>query len=165
MSERKIVQVCAVVRDIQKSMEKYWKILGIGPWDVYTFSSETVRDFTVRGQLVKQPFKFMLALATLGDIQFELIQPVQNCVLYERFLEENGEGIHHIKEKISDEKIEETLKQYKRKGIGVIQSGKFDEDVFYYLDTEPALGILYELGNCGKIRTPERRYPPDRKAK
>ncbi|MBA7632085.1 hypothetical protein ES703_39627 [subsurface metagenome] len=161
MSKREIVQLCIAVRDIEKSMERYWKVLGIGPWDVYTFSQETVRDFTLHGQPVKQPFKFMLALATFGNIQFELIQPVEGPTLYESFLKEKGEGFHHIKEKVNDDDIEEVLEKFKQKGIEVIQSGKFDEDVFYYLNTEPTLGIIYEIGNCGKIRAPERRYPPD----
>jgi len=160
MSERKIVQICMVVRDLQKSMEHYWKILGIGPWDVHTFSPETVREFTLYGQPVKQPFKFGLAVAMVGEIQFELIQPVEGPTIYESFLQEKGEGLHHIKEKVEDDKIERTLEEFKEKGIDIIQSGKFDGDVFYYLDTEPTLGILYEIGNCGKVREPERRYPP-----
>ena len=54
---------------------------------------------------------------------------------------------------------------YKRQGIKVIQGGKYDEDEFYYLDTEPELGILYEIGNNGRIREPERTYPPKAKIK
>jgi len=161
MSKREIVQLCVVVKDIDRSMEKYWNTLGIGPWDVYTFSQETVRDFTLHGQPLTQPFKFMLALATFGQIQFELIQPVEGPSLYESFLKEKGEGIHHIKEKVNDDEIEETVEKFKQKGIEVIQSGKFDEDIFYYFDTKPTLGILYEIGNCGKIPAPDRRYPPD----
>lgn len=162
MSERKVMQICAVVRDIQKSMEEYWKILGIGPWNVYTFSPETIREFTLHGQPVKHSFEFIVATAWVGEIQFELVQPVKGPTIYESFLKEKGEGFHHIKEKVDDDEIEETLKKFKEKGINVIQSGKFDEDVFYYLNTEPTLGILYEIGNCGKVRTPEKRYPPER---
>jgi len=156
------MQICAVVRDIQKSMEGYWKILGIGPWNVYTFSPETIREFTLHGQPVKHSFEFIVATAWVGEIQFELVQPVKGPTIYESFLKEKGEGFPHIKEKVDDDEIEETLKKFKEKGINVIQSGKFDEDVFYYLNTEPTLGILYEIGNCGKVRTPEKRYPPER---
>ena len=162
MSERKVMQICAVVRDIQKSMEEYWKILGIGPWNVYTFSPETIREFTLHGQPVKHSFEFIVATAWVGEIQFELVQPAKGPTICESFLKEKGEGFHHIKEKVDDDEIEETLKKFKEKGINVIQSGKFDEDVFYYLNTEPTLGILYEIGNCGKVRTPEKRYPPER---
>ena len=41
----------------------------------------------------------------------------------------------------------------------VVQSGKFDEDEFHYLNTEPVFGIVIEIGNGGRIRPPERRYP------
>jgi len=164
MSKREIVQICIVVRDIDRSMEKYWNTLGIGPWDVYTLSPQTVKEFTLHGNPVKD-FEFRLALAMLGDMQWELIQPVKNVPIYEDFLREKGEGIHHIKEKVNDDDLEEILEKFKQKGIGVTVSGKFDEDVFIYLDTEPTLGMIYEIGNCGKIRAPERRYPPDRERK
>ena len=160
MSKRKVVQICIVVRDIDRSMEKYWNTLGIGPWDVYTFSSETVKEFTLHGKPVED-FKYKIALAMLGDMQWELIQPIKNVPIYEDFLREKGEGIHHIKEKVNDDDIEEILEKFKQKGIEVTVSGKFDEDVFIYLDTEPTLGMIYEIGNCGKIRAPERRYPPN----
>jgi len=162
MSKREIVQICIVVIDLDKSMEKYWKILCIGPWDVYTFNQETVRDFAVEGVLVDD-FEYKLAVAMLGEIQFELIQPVRNVPIYENFLREKGEIVHHIKEKVEDDEIEETVEKFKKKGVGVTVSGKFGEDVFLYLDTEPTLGIIYEIGNCGKIPAPERRYPPEAK--
>jgi len=39
MSGRKIVQLSVVVRDIEKAMERYWKILGIGPLGRLYFQS------------------------------------------------------------------------------------------------------------------------------
>jgi catechol 2,3-dioxygenase-like lactoylglutathione lyase family enzyme len=33
------------------------------------------------------------------------------------------------------------------------------KDEFYYLDTEPTLGILLEIGNNGNVGPPGRRYP------
>jgi len=41
----------------------------------------------------------------------------------------------------------------------VIQSGRIDEDEHYYLDTQKDFGYIIELGNAGKIRPAERRYP------
>jgi len=160
VKERKIVQIGILVRDLQKSMERYWETLGIGPWDVYTFSSDTVREFTLYGQSVEAPFKFMIALAKFGGVQFELLQPVEGKTVYDSFLEERGEGLHHIKEKVADGEIEQTLEKYKQKGINVIQSGKCGPDAFYYLNTESRLGIIYEIGNDGEIGPPDRRYPP-----
>jgi len=50
------------------------------------------------------------------------------------------------------------------KGIGVTQTGKFEADFHYYLDTEPKLNFIYELGNCPKLElTPDKfwTYPPE----
>ena len=160
--KRKIIQIGILVKDLQKSMERFWETLGIGPWDIYTFGSDTVRDFTFYGQPVKEPFAFKIALAKFGDIQFELMQLLKGPNIYERFLKEKGEGFHHIKEKVADEDMEETLEKFRQKGLEVIQSGKCGTDVFCYLNTEPSLGIIYELGNDGEVGPPERRYPPDK---
>jgi methylmalonyl-CoA/ethylmalonyl-CoA epimerase len=85
------------------------------------------------------------------------MQPLSGESVHTYFLEKKGEGIHHIKEWVDD--CVETIEEYQKKGISVIQSGKYDEDEFYYLDTEPEIGVLYEIGNNGRIREPERTFP------
>ena len=152
---RKIIQIAHVVKDIEKSMKKYHEILAIGPWSVYTFAPPALRECTFMGK--PSDATWALSLAWVGDIQFELMQPLSGESVYTHFLEKKGEGIHHIKEWVDD--CAAAIEVYRKKGIGVIQSGKYDEDEFYYLDTEPQLGILYELGNCGEIRSPERTIP------
>ncbi len=159
MGKQGIVQVCVVVNDLQKAMEKYWETLHIGPWKVYTLSPEILDELTYYGEVVKEPYKFFMAVAMVGNVQFELIQPVEGPLIYTKFLEEKGETYHHVKILVDDKDIEKTLKMYKDKGIDVIQSGRFDNDAFYYLDTEPILGITVEIGICGKVRPPERWYP------
>lgn len=158
MDKRKIAQIAIVVKDIDKAMENYWKSWQIGPWEVHTFEPGKIKEYTVNGKIVED-YEYIIAITRVGDMQLELIQPVKGPNVYWDFLEKKGEGIHHIKEKIDDEKIPEVLEGYAKKGIKVVQSGRFDEDVFYYLDTEDLLGFLLEVGNDGKIRKPERVYP------
>jgi methylmalonyl-CoA/ethylmalonyl-CoA epimerase len=153
--ERKIIQVAQVVKDIDRTMKKYYEILNIGPWEVYTFAPPVLRECTFMGK--PSNATWVLALAWVGDTQFELMQPLSGESVYTRFLAKKGEGIHHIKEWVDD--CAAAVEEYRTKGISVIQSGKYDEDEFYYLDTESELGILYEIGNNGKIRAPERTYP------
>jgi 4-hydroxyphenylpyruvate dioxygenase-like putative hemolysin len=152
---RKIIQIAHVVKDIEKSMMKYHEILDIGPWSVYTFAPPALRECTFMGK--SSDATWVLSLAWVGDIQFELMQPLSGESVYTHFLDKKGEGIHHIKEWVDD--CAAAIEEYRKKGIEVIQSGKYDEDEFYYLNTEPQLGILYELGNCGEIRSPERMVP------
>ena len=160
MNERRIVQICMVVQDINRSMRKYWEIFNVGPWDVYTFSPHTLSEFKMRGKSVED-FEYKLALANFGDIQLELIQPVRNVPIYEDFLREKGESIHHIKEIVDEKDIEARVEEFKQRGIEVTVSGKFGQDIFLYLDIEPTLGMIYEIGNCGTIPPPERKYPPE----
>ncbi len=56
-----------------------------------------------------------------------------------------------MKERIHDESTDAVLQEYRDKGIGVLQTGQFDVDFHYYLNTEPKLDFIYELGNCPKL--------------
>jgi len=158
--KRKVVQVGILVKDLQSSVEKCWNVWRIGPWDIHTLNSRTVREFTVWSKPINE-FEYKVAVTRVGDIQIELMQPIRGPNIYWEFLEKKGEGLHHIKEKVEDDRINGALKEFKEKGIDVIQSGRFGEDVFYYLDTESILGFILEIGNDGKVPPPERCYPPN----
>jgi methylmalonyl-CoA/ethylmalonyl-CoA epimerase len=155
---RRIIQVGIVVNDLQKSMEKYFSLWGIGPWEIHIFNSSTLKEFKVKGKLIDD-FEYLLAACWVGDFQIELMQPVKGPNIYWDFLKQNGEGIHHLKEYVEDSEIDKVLKEYEKKGILVIQSGKYDDDVFYYLNTKSDLGFLLEIGNNGKVREPLSWYP------
>jgi hypothetical protein len=151
---RKIFQIAFVTRDLERTMKAWIETLGVGPWRVAAFTEDTVRDFIVHGAPVGEPFKFLIAISWMGDTELELIQPVYGPTIYTKFLDEKGEGLHHIKERIGDEAIDGVLADYRSKGIGVMQSGRFFADFHHYLDTESTLGFIYELGNCPWIDVP-----------
>ena len=65
--------------------------------------------------------------------------------------------MHHVKLYYAD--CAKAVADFERRGYPVTQSGKFDEDWHAYLDTEKDFGYVIELGNAGKIRPAERRYP------
>lgn len=155
-----IRQIALVVEDVNVAMEQYWTVLGIGPWDVRHFTPQTVRDFFVDGQRVEEDFDFICAVTWVGHVEFELIQPIKGPNIYWDFLRRRGPGLHHIKDVMPDAELPAVLKSFADKGIRVMQTGWIDGDVHYYLDTESALGLVYELGNGGPIGPPPRRYPP-----
>jgi methylmalonyl-CoA/ethylmalonyl-CoA epimerase len=154
-------QAALVVRDVDAAMECWWSLLGVGPWDVRHFTHETVRDFHVEGERVEEPFEFICAVCWVGDVELELIQPIEGPNIYWRHLEEHGEGLHHIKDVMPDEEIPAVLERFATHGCTVIQTGWIDDDVHYYLDTKKHLGMVYEIGNGGPIGPPLRRYPAE----
>jgi methylmalonyl-CoA/ethylmalonyl-CoA epimerase len=155
MGERKIIQVGIVVEDMDRALRQYSEVFNAGPWDIYEFGPPDMREPTYYGK--PSEWSALLALTWVGDRHVELIKPIKGPNIYFDFIERHGYGIHHIKEWVED--CQQTIAEYKKKGIEVIQSGKYDDDEFYYLDTESTLGILLEIGNNGNIRPPHRRYP------
>jgi methylmalonyl-CoA/ethylmalonyl-CoA epimerase len=161
---RRIYQIAFVTRDLERSMQAWIDDLAIGPWTVLTFTEQTVKNLKVDGRLVTEPFEFRIAISWIGEMQLELIQPVHGPTIYQAFLDRKGEGLHHIKERIADADTEEVLAAYRAKGIAVTQTGQFETDFHYYLDTEPRLDFIYELGNCPILDLPPElftTYPPE----
>lgn len=155
---RKINQIAIVTPDLEQSMKAWVENLGIGPWIVVTVTENTLEYLKINEVKTDEPFKFLIAVAQVGDIQFEMIQPVYGPTIFEKFVQEKGEGLHHIKEKIATENIDSVISSYKRKGISVIQDGKLGDDLHFYLDTQQSLGFLYEIGNSPELDLPPEMY-------
>jgi hypothetical protein len=149
------MQVAYVVRDLDAAMKRHWEVFGIGPWDIYTFEPGKVRDYTYRGKPATH--SCLIAVTWSGDTQLEMMQPLTGYSIYDEHLDKHGEGLHHIKLFYAD--CARAVADFTRRGYPVIQSGRFDEDEHCYLDTEKDFGFVIELGNAGKIRAAERRYP------
>jgi hypothetical protein len=157
MTERKIIQIGVVVRDLERAVKQYYEVYGAGPWDIYTYAPPEMLNGTYRGK--PSDWSSRIAFAWVGDRQLELIQPLKGPNIYSDFIERHGEGLHHLKEWVED--CDRVIDEYRKKGIFVIQSGEFDGSKFYYLDTEPYLGTTLEIVKSGgvKHREPDQRYP------
>jgi hypothetical protein len=47
-----VLQVGMLVRNLRKSMETCWTLLGVGPRKIYTYGSPGLRETTLRGESV-----------------------------------------------------------------------------------------------------------------
>jgi catechol 2,3-dioxygenase-like lactoylglutathione lyase family enzyme len=156
---KQVFQVCVVVKDIEKSVERYWKIFGIGPWQIHTFGPPDLFDTTFHGK--PEPYSMKIAAAQIGNIQWELIQPLSGRSSYQEFLDERGEGLHHIAVVVED--FDKTVAACEKHGIGTVMTGRFRESAYAYLDTGPALGFITEILKMPpgfEMPTPDAVYPP-----
>lgn len=84
-----------VVRDIEKAIA-HFEALGIGP---FKFDDEH-RTFDIRfkGELHGQPAEWTTRIsnALMGDVELELLEPVEGNQALLETLEAQGEGLHHI---------------------------------------------------------------------
>jgi hypothetical protein len=164
MSEPKITvgdvsQVGIVVKDLRKAVKSFWETLGIGPWYIYTYAPPLLREPMVRGKPVAYSMK--VAFANAGSVMMELIEPLRGPSIYKEFVAEKGEGLHHVHSR--HENVRAVLQAFQEMGIAVLMSGKYGTGEFYYLDTEPVLGIIYEIVKKKPVISrvaPEATYPP-----
>ena len=141
---KKITQVSIVVRNIDEVVKLYSDVYGMCPWNIYNFGPDTVDNMTVRGKNID--YKMKIALYNAGNIDLELIEPLDNKSLYSEFLEQKGEGLHHIAYFVEDYK--KTLEFFQKRGINNIQSGVWlGKGIYIYLDSGKELKHIAEIDN------------------
>lgn len=152
------LQVAVVVRDIEASMRTFADEYGIGPWQVYEFNPETVSDLEVEGRPADTAWR--LAVAMLGNVQWELIEPLDDRSIYAEHLEKHGPGLHHVAMS-SPKPYEETKAAIEAKGRRVIQSGFYNGVSFAYMSTDEDLGVITEIFDWpeGTTQEPDATYP------
>ena len=130
-----------VTRDIQRTMENFQKYFGLE-----SFKKMTPDYFNKRYRGKPEEFRMQLAFARAGNMVYELIQVLQGKTIYEDFMKDHGEGIHHLGYEISD--LATWTEAYGKVGIASIMSGERKGLKWAYFDTP---GIIVELLE----RTPE----------
>ena len=135
-----------VVKDLD-SVVNYWEKLGIK--NIQRMPPREFPDITYRGKAT--PLTLKMAFADLGSTQIEWIQPVKGWSVYNDFLKQHGDGVHHVAFGMrSPEQLQEQVNYFKGKGVEVIQRGSWEgtkgKGQFIYLNTAPkGGGITFEL--------------------
>jgi len=140
----KFHHVSVVVRDMNKAAE-YYKPLGIGPFPPFIgpLGPTPLTEKMVSGKPADYEVDIRLAEGGVGQLQFELIEPIKGETPVKEFLEKKGEGIHHLAF-IVDDLDKETAKMAE-KGFRVTQSGKTPDARWAYFDTDGVGGVVIEL--------------------
>jgi hypothetical protein len=124
-------------------MKRYRDLLGIDSWHVFEITPAANR-FTYHGKPVEHSFK--AAFTMLGKMMVELLEPLEGEGIYRDFLNERGEGIHHLGH-VRVEDLDQAIRELEEAGFPCIETGG-DASGFHtwaYVDTTPALGYILEL--------------------
>ena len=159
-----IPYVGIICKDVQKTIEAYWNILGIGPWSIFEYGSPEVADLKYRGKPGWGRFK--VAVAQTEPIGIELIEPLEGNSIYTDWLDEHGEGLHHLSIVVEDMDIMGVEKELAHQGFPSIQSGHLGpDDYFSYFDMRlPLSSIIKVCSNPGGVPKGAKTYPEDPKA-
>ena len=148
-----VVQVGIVVRDARAAAKAWTERFALEPAQVVDWppaGSDLDAGSTFRGR----PGNFCMRLAFIetGAVQIEFIEPLEGDNIYSEFLEEKGEGLHHLLFRVAD-----PLGVAQELEVDITQSGGSTLDpgaLWAYLDTEGLLGTIIELKT--------KREPEDR---
>ena len=155
--ENGIGQIAWVVEDLDRTVEMYHQMFGIGPWHFYTYGAPLVKKMSYYGEPCE--YKMRVALSYFGPMRVEFIEIVEGPTVYADFVKDHGYGVQHLGVLVED--MEVALAQAAEAGFTMIMDGSGfgpDGDGHYaYLDTEKVYGVTYEL-----IQRPARRQPPEK---
>lgn len=119
MKFHKIGHVGIVVRDIQAAKEHYTRLLGIKKW--YELVYDNGINLYYHGE--KKNCNVTLYFGGNGHTVIELIGTEGEDNIYTNFLENHGEGIHHIEYYVKD--LDKAVEHVKKEGLQVIQNADF----------------------------------------
>jgi catechol 2,3-dioxygenase-like lactoylglutathione lyase family enzyme len=134
-------QLGFVVHDTDETARYYEQVFGLGPWSIMEGESA---DCTNRGKPVT--IRGKIGVAQVGAVQFELIQILEGESIHSEFLQERGEGLHHVGFHVRD--IDARLEACKEAGIELLQRGTIKQGPitidYAYLDTVSIGGVVFE---------------------
>lgn len=139
-----VSQIGVVVRDVRKTADYYSSLFGIGPFTIYEFVPEKhwyMEELTYS--------KIMMGKAMWGNLELELIQPLEGKSLHMDFLEQNGEGLQHLGFNVPN--FDEVFEKFIQAGFKPLLRGETYVETYKgylkacYFDTQKIGGVLFEI--------------------
>lgn len=136
-----ITQIGILVHDIEKTSQAYADFFGVDKpeWSLTDTVDRAQTEY--RNQSTEARAK--LAFFNLGSLQLELIEPDRNPSTWREYLDEHGEGPHHIAFVINGMKEKVTLME--KNQMPLLQKGEYTGGRYAYMDTFKDLKIILEL--------------------
>ena len=134
----KVDQLGFIFKDIEKQAAIMENILGLSK---FILTSPIAHPIQFRGK--ESLVTSQIAISRLGSTQIELIKWIDGECSYKEFLDQGKEGLHHFAVYVDD--TDSYLEEFKKNGIGILQSGHVLNVRFTYLDTEEKFGCILEL--------------------
>lgn len=140
-----VTQVGFIVRDIEKSKRKFAEFFGVEPPAHFDGGKFEVTGTTVQGKPAPLANCLMAFFNAGPNVQIELIQPNGVKSTWQDFLDEHGEGIHHLAFNVKG--TDAKILACENFGMKCVQRGKYGSGTgeYAYLDATGDLKCILEL--------------------
>jgi len=141
----KVTQVGFIVKDIEKSKRVFAKFFGVEPPPHFDGGKFEITGTAYMGQPAPDANCMMAFFDAGPGMQIELIQPNGVKSVWQDFLDEHGEGIHHIAFGVKD--MDAKIKACEEFGMKCVQRGKYGNGAgeYSYMDAYDNMLCLVEL--------------------
>jgi catechol 2,3-dioxygenase-like lactoylglutathione lyase family enzyme len=154
-------QISIVVGDLASGLRRYSTVFGIDAWRryrlggaIHTTPEGDPHEFTVNAALSADRTSDGVELWRGDCTEIELIEPVAGENLFTEFLEDHGEGVHHVA--CWDLDYEKTLERFREAGYDIRQRSQvFGISEYCYIDTRKELsGMVLEIARDAEEAKP-----------
>ncbi len=136
-----VCQVAVVVEDVEEVSEGWAELLGVEVPDWSMTDPAETSHIEYRGETTEARAK--LAFFDLGQVRLEVIEPVGRPSTWGEFLDEHGQGLHHIAFFV--EGMDGVLTELGAHGLELVQRGDYTGGRYAYVDGTCQLGCILEL--------------------
>ena len=136
-----VTQVGVIVADIETKAKAWADLLGVPVPEIQM--TGTVDEAEIKYEGEPTPARAKLAFFHLGQVDLELIEPVDSPSTWRDQLDQHGDSLHHIAFVING--MKKIVAKLDAKGIPLIQSGEYTGGRYAYMDGVAELGAVLEL--------------------
>ncbi len=136
-----VTQVGIIVRDIEARARAWADVLGLPVPEIQI--TGTLEEAETRYKGAPTPARAKLAFFHLGQVDLELIEPIDEPSTWNDQLQQHGDSLHHIAFNIQG--MADKLAYLDGKGVPLVQRGEYTGGRYAYVDSSAQLGTMLEL--------------------
>lgn len=144
IEDTRLAQIGFIVKDIEVTKKEFARFFGVEEPPTINSGEYAVTKTRYRGE--EAPLaQCSMCFFYFGDLQMELIQPNEAPSAWREYLEQHGEGLHHLAFNVKGMKMKiENCEQW---GMKLIQAGEYrrGDGRYCFLDASDSLKMVVEL--------------------
>ena len=139
-----LAQVGFIVKDVETTKRAWAKFLGMEVPETQPIGDYEITKTQYKGEDAPEAYCYMAFFDVGPGLQLELIEPNEKPSTWRSFLEEKGEGIHHVAFQVQDSAA--CVANAEKEGLKLVQRGIYGDGSgeYNYLEA-PELKCIVEL--------------------
>lgn len=136
-----VTQVGIIVRDIEAKARAWSETLGLPMPEIII--TDTFDKARTEYQGAPSTARAKLAFFHMGQVDIELIEPIDEPSTWKDQLDQHGDSLHHIAFQVQG--MQEKIAYLDAQGVPLVQRGEYTGGRYAYVDGGAQLGCILEL--------------------